>query len=415
MNKLWKIGLSVLGMALIGCSQPSTSEVDQSAAGQITVEAENFDNSSGGIEGGTESVELKAGEWLSLEVEIPRAGRYSISVYGKSDSAVIWLEDYINNPDGRTYDISGKLLLAEGNDYTEVIGSPLDTGTHAFKIHLQKGIAEIDKVVFELIRTHKSTPETHVQNMEGTQWELVWSDEFDGQGLPDSSKWNYNIGNWGWGNNELQYYTENRTENARQENGHLIIEARKNDDGHRWTSARLTTQGEHAFLYGRIEFRAKVPTGRGAWAAGWLLGDSYRDEISWPYCGEIDVLECVGYEIDDSTGTGKNHATCHTRAYYFKQNNQIGSEIAVDSMHTKFHTYAIEWYEDRILGFLDGEHYYTYDKNQNELEWPFDKPQNIIVNIAVGGVWGGREGIDPSWDSHQYILDYIRVYEKKKS
>ena len=215
------------------------------------------------------------------------------------------------------------------------------------------------------------------------------------------------------GNNEPQYYTASRTENARQENGNLIIEAKKNDLGYDWTSARLTTQGKTSFLYGKIEYRAKVPAGRGTWAAGWLLGDEYRDELSWPYCGEIDVLECVGYEINDTTGAGLNHATCHTRAYYFKQGNQIGSEIELDSMDTKFHTYAVEWFPNEIKGYLDGVHYYTYNKNANELEWPFNKAQNIIINLAVGGGWGGAKGIDHKHDSHQYILDYVRVYQKK--
>jgi beta-glucanase (GH16 family) len=240
---------------------------------------------------------------------------------------------------------------------------------------------------------------------------LVWSDEFNGTGLPDTTKWSYNIGNWGWGNNEPQYYTEYRTENARQEDGNLIIEAHKNDLDEPWTSARLTTQGQASFLYGKVEFRAKVPVGRGTWSAGWLLGDSYEDELSWPYCGEIDVLECVGYEIDDETGDGLNHATCHTRAYYFKQDNQIGSEKIVKAMNNTFHTYAIEWYPDVIYGLVDGERYYTYDKNKDELEWPFFNPQNIILNLAVGGGWGGAKGIDESWESHQFIIDYVRVYE----
>ncbi len=153
--------------------------------------------------------------------------------------------------------------------------------------------------------------------------------------------------------------------------------------------------------------------GRGSWAAGWTLGDAYRDEISWPYCGEIDVLECVGYEINDTTGSGMNHATCHTRAYYFKQGNQIGSEIEIDSMNTMFHTYAVEWSPTKIEGFLDGVQYYVYDKNANELEWPFNTTQNIILNLAIGGGWGGAKGVDSSYTSHQYILDYVRVYEKK--
>ncbi len=140
------------------------------------------------------------------------------------------------------------------------------------------------------MKRQQNTPNSLKQKMKGEDWELVWSDEFDGQGLPDTTKWSYNIGDWSWGNNEPQYYTEGKLKNARQEDGHLIIEAHKNDDGNAWTSARLSTQGKQSFLYGKIEFKAKVPVGRGTWAAGWLLGDAYGDEISWHYCGEFDFL-----------------------------------------------------------------------------------------------------------------------------
>lgn len=352
-----------------------------------------------------------ADEARTFNIQIPETGRYQVTFYGScADSCTVWLEDYINNPDDRTYNITGTLHLS-GTSVT-VDGSPLGEGDHPMRLHTS-GSGSIDSIGFELMYAAETTPDFYEQNMEGQEWEPVWSDEFEGEGLPDDSKWTYNVGNWGWGNNEPQYYTDSRVENARQENGTLIIEARKNDMGQPWTSARLTTQDRAAFTYGKIEFRAKVAQGRGAWAAGWLLGDAYRDEISWPYCGEIDVLETVGYEIDDESGHGKNHATCHTRAYYFKQGNQIGSEIEIDSMHTQFHTYAIEWYPDRIEGYLDGEHYYTYDKNADELEWPFNNPQAIILNLAVGGGWGGLQGIDESYDSHQYILDYVRVYRKK--
>lgn len=358
-------------------------------------------------------IALSVDSHIDFEVDVPICGRYRISfdAYG-TDSTSLWLEDYTDNKDGRTYNITGSLKPKGWGDLVSVDGSPLDIGIHPVRLHVDGGDLALKSLKFELIQERVASPQTHMQSMEGDEWELVWSDEFEGEGLPDTTKWSYNIGDWGWGNNEPQYYTEGRIENARQENGTLIIEAHQNDLGSDWTSARLTTQGKHAFQYGKVEFRAKVPPGRGTWAAGWLLGEAYRDEISWPYCGEIDVLECVGYEINDTTGKGLNHATCHTRAYYFKQGNQIGSEIEVDSMYQEFHNYAIEWYPDRIEAFLDGEYYFTYDKNANELEWPFDKPQNIIVNLAVGGGWGGAQGIDTSWSSHQYILDYVRVYQR---
>ncbi|QTN38009.1 glycoside hydrolase family 16 protein [Cryomorphaceae bacterium] len=401
-----RVIIPALLVLFAACQNPSTQEstrvVDDEGNSWVVLLGE-----------GEAPVKLQAGGHLDLEVTVPTCGRYRVTFDASgTDSSTIWLEDYMDNTDGRTYNITGSVTPHGWKDLASIDGSPLDTGLHPMRLHVDGGAVELKSLGFELIQERVASPNVHVQNMEGDEWELVWSDEFDGTGLPDSTKWSYNIGNWGWGNNEPQYYTDGQIENARQENGTLIIEAHQNEIGPAWTSARLTTQGRHAFQYGKVEFRAKVPPGRGTWAAGWLLGEAYRDEISWPYCGEIDVLECVGYEINDTTGTGLNHATCHTRAYYFKQGNQIGSEIEVDSMYQQFHNYTIEWHPDRIDAYLDGEYYFTYDKNANELEWPFDKPQNIIVNLAVGGGWGGAQGIDTSWKSHQYILDYVRVYQK---
>lgn len=411
MKKL--IGLAAFA-ALVACkTELQETAVQEEEKATLSLEAEDFVKSSGEVQVKDGAVTLSEGDWLQLELPVATTGRYRIWLYGKSGGGTVWMEDHVENPDDRTYDISGKLKFEEGT--ASVTGSPLAEGQHLVKVHIAEGEVQLDRIEFELMHGFSPTKPVLEQNMEGEEWELVWSDEFNGEGLPDTTKWTYNVGNWGWGNNELQFYTDHRLKNARQENGSLIIEAHKNDSIYPWSSARLTTQGKQSFLYGRMEFRAKVPPGRGAWAAGWLLGEAYRDELSWPYCGEIDVLECVGYEIDDVTGQGKNHATCHTRAYYFKQGNQIGNEIVVGSMFQKFHTYAIEWYPDRVDAYLDGEYYFTYDKNQDELEWPFFRPQNIILNIAVGGGWGGAQGVDPAWDKHRYELDYVRVYQKKKS
>lgn len=405
--KKWILGLA--GLGLMSCQAPTNKEEMATEPNESVLVYSAKDL---GVQGDS-ILRLNAGAHHDFTLNIPAVGRYRLSFDAAgTDSSTFWLEDYIHNTDDRTYNITGSIKPGDWSSLNSVDGSPLDTGSHPVRIHADGGALELKSIQLELIQERKSSPLTHLQNMEGENWELVWSDEFDGEGLPDTSKWAYNVGNWGWGNNEPQYYTEARLKNVRQENGTLIIEAHQNDMGQPWTSARLTTQGKHAFTYGKIEFRAKVPPGRGTWAAGWLLGESYRDEISWPYCGEIDVLECVGYEINDTTGTGKNHSTCHTRAYYFKQGNQIGAEIEVDSMYQKFHTYTIEWYPNRIDAFVDGEYFFTYDKTANEWEWPFAKPQNIIVNLAVGGGWGGAKGIDSTWASHQYILDYVRVYQK---
>lgn len=391
---------SILCLAMVGCNTNRAIE----AAGQAEPLSEKrivvpFDSSN--FESATQN----------FTTIIQTTGRYKISVFGSKGSGEVWIEDYVENQDQREYNITGSLKIAQ-NSTASIEGSPLASGEHSMQVHKSINF-QVDSLVLELIQNNQDTKDTLVQNTEGEKWELVWSDEFENAGLPDSTKWSYNIGNWGWGNNELQYYTSDKLENAKIEDGNLVITAIKDLKDSTWTSARLTTQGKVAFKYGKIEFRAKVPVVRGTWAAGWLLGDAYRDEISWPYCGEIDVLECVGYEINDTTEKGINHATCHTRAYYFKQNNQIGSEIELDSMHSKFHTYSVEWYPNEIKGFVDGIQYYTYDKNANDQEWPFHQSQNIILNLAIGGGWGGLKGVDQSMISQQYTIDYVRVFEKR--
>ncbi|MBO6517451.1 MAG: family 16 glycosylhydrolase [Bacteroidia bacterium] len=402
--------INVVLLVALFVSACSTEEHHSDA---ITIQAIDTVRTSGNLQSSDQGVLLNEGDWTEYEVLVPRAGRYSVTLTASSKGGYLWVEDYVYNKDDRTYDITGKFHFTSNDQPIQIDGSPMDSGKHTIRVHCSAGYASLKKLQFELFQAYKNTPTVQQQNMEGDQWKLVWSDEFTGAGLPDTTIWSYNIGNWGWGNNELQYYTHGNLENARLENGNLIIQARKQDKKNTWTSARLTTQGKVSFLYGKIEFRAKVPTTRGTWSAGWLLGDAYRDEISWPYCGEIDVLECVGYEIDDSSGTGLNHATCHTRAYYFKQGNQIGSDTTLHHMNDSFHTYAIEWYPDVIYGLIDGKRYYTYDKNANELEWPFNEPQNLIVNLAIGGGWGGAKGLDEHLENPSYVLDYIRVYERQ--
>jgi beta-glucanase (GH16 family) len=385
---------------------------------QVVVEAESYVSSSDPFErkdGDPGNVEMTKPGWLAFDVEFPTAGRYRVQVYAQADAdAAGWVEDYIENADGRTYNVTGTIPIPAGNEFadSQKEGSPFNTGIHRMKFHLSEGAASVDKIVFTLMKAHQQTPESRTQKMDGTEWKLVWSDEFDGAGV-DDEKWTYDIGNWGWGNNELQYYTEKSTDNARTEDGNLVIEARKNDQGNPWTSARLTTRGKVSFLYGKIELRAKVPREKGCWAAGWTLGDKYVDEMSWPYCGEIDILESVGFEVNDETGDGQAHATCHTPAYYFKINNQITSTKDVANMAGEFHTYSVVWTPTEIRAYVDDEEYYVYDKNANEKEWPFDKPQNIILNLAMGGGWGGAQGMDETVTSQKFIIDYVRVYEKQ--
>ncbi len=397
----------------------TTSDTLPAAKTEIVIEAESFTGSSRDYavnEDVVSFVLMDSAGWLAFDVDFKVAGRYRSQVVASAEApeALLWIEDYYDNPDGRTYNVTGNLSVTSQENFETfyVDGSPFDNNRHKMKLHLQSGEARVDKIIFTLMREHQQTPFIMQQNTAGEEWALVWSDEFEGVAL-DTSKWTYDIGNWGWGNFELEYYTADRQENARLEDGNLIIEARKNDMGFPWTSARLTTRGKVSFLYGKIELRAIVPREKGNWAAGWTLGDDYVDEKDWPYCGEIDILESVGYEVDNESGDGIAHATVHTPAYYFKINNQISSTREVKDIADEFHTYAVEWYKDRILGFVDGEQYYLYDKNADEKEWPFDKPQNIILNLAMGGGWGGAQGMDTTVTSQKFILDYVRVYELK--
>ncbi len=406
------VGTSCLIILVSACGTSAGSKSDTDSVPEEPILVHKL--ASEGVEEDNGLPVLKANQYAEYTLEVNQTGRYRITILGASKGdATLWIEDYIHNTDERTYDITGKLSINQNEKEVSIDGSPLQKGKHDIRIHVSEGVFRPDTLTMELLQAYSPTPDTLIQTMNGQTKQLVWSDEFESDGALDESKWLFNVGNWGWGNNELQYYTAQSNKNARIENGTLIIEAHKDSIGNGWTSARVTTQGKTTFLYGALEIRAKVPKGRGTWAAGWMLGDSYRDEISWPYCGEIDVLECVGYEINDTTGSGRNHATCHTPAYYFKKGNQISAQMELDSMDTKFHIYGMEWYPDSIRCLLDGEHYYTYDKTANELEWPFNQPQNIILNLAVGGGWGGAKGVDSTYTNHQFIIDYVRFYEYK--
>lgn len=384
----------------------------------MEINPSSFINSAGNVEvaDNQKGIILSGESTCTYQVDVKEAGRYRIEflMNSNTDSATVWIEDYVDNKDDRTYNITGTIPVKNEKEPTLHFkdGSPLNEGSHKIKLH-SNGSVKIESIKMVLMRKHNPSLEILTQVMSGENWELVWADEFNGSGLPDTSKWTFDIGNWGWGNSELQYYTENRIENARQKDGNLIIEAHKNDMGEKWTSARLTTRGKVAFLYGKIEFRAKVPPYEGNWAAGWTLGNDYVDELSWPYCGEIDILESVGYEMNDTTGNGIAHASAHCGAYYFKLGNQPTGITPVENMDEEFHTYAVEWSPEGIVAFVDDKEYFRYEDTSTELSWPFDKPQNLILNLTMGGGWGGQKGIDQSVESQQMIVDFVRVYQKK--
>lgn len=242
-------------------------------------------------------------------------------------------------------------------------------------------------------------------------YDLVWSDEFDYEGLPDETKWGYDVGGSGWGNNELQYYTDDS--NAYVKDGNLVIEARKEEkDGRDYTSARMITKGKGDWLYGKIEVRAKLPDGLGTWPAIWMLPTDW-EYGSWPASGEIDIMEHVGYDQD------KIHATIHTQSYYFKINTQKSATKYIKGVSEDFHVYSIEWLPDKILAFIDGEEYFSFEPTKFKpdptyKEWPFDKRMHLLLNIAIGGDWGGAKGVDENIFPKQMVVDYVRVYQSKE-
>lgn len=249
-------------------------------------------------------------------------------------------------------------------------------------------------------------------SLAGSEMKLVWSDEFEYTGFPDSTKWAYDIGDGcpelcGWGNNELQYYTHKKLENARVKDGVLTIEVHKEKIANReFTSAKLVTRGKQDWRYGRFEIRAKLPTTRGVWSAIWMMPTDPSIYGSWPKCGEIDIMENVGFDADTV------EASAHTGAYYFTVGTQKHSRIAVPDSDINFHVYSLEWTETEYKIFVDETLYFTF-KNEGTgfMEWPFDQKFYLILNIAYGGNWGAAQGLDIDSLPQKMEIDYVRVYQ----
>lgn len=239
------------------------------------------------------------------------------------------------------------------------------------------------------------------------KWKLVWSDEFNYTGLPDSTKWGYDVGGNGWGNNELQYYTHADTNNATVKNGILSIMARKEKRENKdYTSARMVTRDKADWVHGRIEIRAKLPKGRGTWPAGWMLGSNIK-EVGWPQCGEIDILEHVGYDPDTIVGS------LHSTAYNHIKGTQKTARLFIKNPYTEFHTYAIEYNSEKMDFLLDETVYLTVrNEHKTDKEWPFDKPQYLLLDLAVGGNWGGTKGVDETIFPATMEVDYVRVFQQ---
>lgn len=259
--------------------------------------------------------------------------------------------------------------------------------------------------------TSKSKQSQSTKSADSTnEYELVWQDEFDYLGLPDSTLWLYDTeGNdAGWGNNEAQFYTEGRIENAKVENGILnVIAQKENFKDKKFTSARLMTKAD--WKYGKIETRAKLPAGRGTWAAIWMMpgGWSFNDG-NWPDVGEFDIMEHVGHDL------GLIHASAHSKDYQWQKGTQQTDTIRIADVAEAFHTYTWEWTPEVVKAYVDNKLFFEY-KNEGlgESKWPYEKPFYLILNVAVGGAWGAMQGIDDEVFPQTMEVDYVRVYQKK--
>ncbi|HRV54040.1 MAG TPA: glycoside hydrolase family 16 protein [Mangrovimonas sp.] len=230
---------------------------------------------------------------------------------------------------------------------------------------------------------------------------IVFEENFDGTSL-NENVWNYELGNGcpnkcGFGNNERQTYTK---QNAQVEDGYLTITATK--EGDNYYSARLNTKDKIEFQYGTVEVRAQLPTGKGMWPAVWMLGHDISEK-GWPLCGEIDIMEYVGREPNTAFNT------LHTQDSH--GNSKNSKKTVIQDLEQGFHVYKLNWSQDKMDFFVDDELLYTFKaEERTEAIWPFDKPYFLILNLAVGGNFGGPE-VDDSIFPREFVVDYVKVYQ----
>lgn len=330
---------------------------------------------------------------------------------------VEWLEDGVVAGDMKSYwgiDPLAKASYVPGKNKKHSWLSAGTTG-HLFQAvptnsHAQLSVRVTDRfgnvitkpVPLPELTTHQTVTPT------GT-WKLIWHDEFNYSGLPDSTRWSYDTaGNKiRWGNNELQHYTAFDSTNVIVKDGKMTITAHNQEmEGKKYTSARMITKNKGDWKYGRFEIRAKVPPGKGTWPAIWMLPTDWKYG-AWPASGEIDIMEYVGYEPDTIYGSA------HTKAYNHSIGTQKTSGLFVKDPHLNYYVYALEWDEKEYRIFVDDQHFFTFkNEGSGSHTYPFDQRFHLLINLAIGGNWGGKKGVDSSLFPHRFSIDYVRVYEK---
>jgi len=270
-------------------------------------------------------------------------------------------------------------------------------------------VSAIAAITFIACTEEKDIPPiAPVQPIVDKNWQFettpVWQDDFNSGTSPDAAKWTFETGGSGWGNNELQFYTSGA--NAAISGGNLVITAKKeNTSGREYTSARMITKGKGDWLYGRFEVRAKLPKGRGTWPAIWMLS-SDNSYGTWPASGEIDIMEHVGFDPN------KVHCSIHTSAYNHTRGTQKTASKIVSDATDAFHIYRVDWTPYAVRGYIDGVQYFEFvNGNTGFTTWPFNKKFYMILNVAVGGNWGGAQGVDNTAFPTSMEVDYVKVYK----
>ncbi len=354
--------------------------------------------------------ENEANSVFSFDVRIDEAKTEEVRVqYATVDGSAIAGEDYISTSGTLTFapgetkkSIEVEIIVDEWLEPDEnfIVALSAPEGGY-LRDNIQEAVGTIrnDDTSIQISDAGYSTPDTY------PGMTLVWGDEFDTPGAPDPSKWTYDLGNgnWGWGNNELQNYT-NSPENVEVTDGRLFIFAR-NEGG--YTSARLKSQGLFDFQYGRVDIRAMLPIGQGIWPALWMLGSDITTE-GWPACGEIDIMELVGHQPRLIHGTVHWGPDNGQHQYY----GSTGPALTFpETFADEFHVFSIEWQENEVKFFLDDVHYHTVTpQNMNGLAYPFNDAFFFIMNVAVGGEWPGNPDDTTPFPGFMAV-DYIRVFQ----
>jgi beta-glucanase (GH16 family) len=296
--------------------------------------------------------------------------------------------------------INESLRSADGKAYTIYA----ESGTYTVKVIAYAGDKSIEitkQIAVDRNEVIDNAGYVSPENYPGMT--LVWRDEFNGSSL-DPMFWNFEEGNGteGWGNQELQYY---RKENTRVNSGYLTITAKKESfGGKEYTSSRITTEAKKDFLYGRIDFRAKLPKGQGIWPAFWALGANIRT-TPWPFCGEIDVMEMVG------GGPGKDNTAHGTVHYEDGGHKYIGGSTTLTSgdFFDKFHVFSLVWTERSLKWYVDNNEFFTFDTTGASKD-EFRRSYFLLINLAVGGNWPGAPSASTAFPQ-KYIVDYVRVFQ----